>query len=66
MQLVNDTEDTIVLDPGEAITFNSTLHRFENDLYRVTINGRVEVKDLEDLMNTRDFMEKQREMRGGI
>lgn len=49
MQLVNDSDETITLAPGEALTFDSTVRKFEDVPYRVTINGHTTVLDADGL-----------------
>ena len=66
MQLVNDTEDTIVLDPGEAITFTSTVRNFEGSVYRVSVDRVSERMDKEELTGVEDILEARREMQGEI
>lgn len=56
MQIVNGTDEEIVLEPGEAIVpRRSTVHQFEGETYRATVDCIREIVDSEELespMNT--------------
>jgi len=60
MQIVNDTDETITLEPREALTiWRATEHQFEGDTYRIEIESIREMGvDPLDLDGPWDFIDR--------
>jgi len=52
MQIVNNTDETLTLEPGEGMSLPvSTIRQFESKPYRVVVDSQGEVVDAEQLIN---------------
>lgn len=58
MQIVNDTDERIVLEPGEGVSGDTVVHQSEGDTYRVALTGRVKgPSDKSEFRTARDFLD---------
>lgn len=57
MQFVNNTDKTIVLEPGEGVHGTTSILGFNGSLYRLQLEGRVQYVEGEELTTAEDMEE---------
>lgn len=62
-QFVNNTDERIVLEPGEGVSGSATIHQYESAVYRLILDEKdAGPKDADKFPTTRDYLDKKHDI----